>query len=144
MLYIWSCTQYVQWPESSKVSDEFSIGIYGESELYAEVKTQIGIRKVGTQPILVKQFETLDKVEQVHILYVAPEKSGDIPAIVNKFSGKGVLIISEKEGMAKKNGSTINFVFRDNRLKYEVNKSNAERFGLKVGLSLVTVGIEVN
>jgi hypothetical protein len=144
MLYIWSCTQAVQWPETSNNSAEFTIGVYGESELFSEISTAIGPRKVGTKPVLVKSFESLSKVDQVQILYVTPERSSDIPALVNKFAGKGVLIISEKEGMAKKGGSTINFIFKESKLKYEFNKSNAEKFGLKLGLQLATLGVEVN
>ena len=45
------------------------------------------------------------------------------------------LIITESEG-ACKSGAMINFVVRDDKLKFEIHKSNAAKFGLQISSKL--------
>jgi hypothetical protein len=55
---------------------------------------------------------------------------------------KSTLIVTDKAGMAKK-GAAINFIYADNKQKFELNKSNIEKYDLKVSQSLVKLSIEV-
>jgi hypothetical protein len=50
------------------------------------------------------------------------------------------LVITEKKG-ALNEGSAINFVIVDNKLKFELKVSNATKNGLKVSSNLETMAI---
>jgi hypothetical protein len=142
-VYIWSLTSNVEWPESSR-SGDFVIGIYGTTELSDDLIKSYSQRKAGNQQVVVKIYDNISKVDPCQILYVAPDKNGDVQTLATKFAGKPVLIIAEKEGMAKKGLATLNFVFRENALKFAINKENAEKHNLKIGLSLINIAVEAN
>lgn len=142
-IFIWSLTSNVEWPESAR-SGDFVIGVFGTTELSADLIKSFSSRKAGSQQVTVKTFDNISAVEPCQILYIAPDKSGDVQTLATKFSGKPVLIIAEKEGMAKKGLATLNFVFRENTLKFAINKENAEKHNLKIGLSLINLAVEGN
>jgi hypothetical protein len=52
------------------------------------------------------------------------------------------LIITEKQGLVEK-GAGINFVIKNNRQKFELNKKNVERYKLKVSSNLEALAFTV-
>ncbi len=63
--------------------------------------------------------------------------------VASKNKGKGNLIISETVGACKQ-GSSINFVVIDNKLKFEYNKNNAIKCGLKTNDDFKALAINVD
>ena len=56
---------------------------------------------------------------------------------------KGSLVVTEKNGLAKA-WSAINFVVMDNKQKFEYNKNNAVKAGLKTGDGLNSLAIVID
>jgi hypothetical protein len=54
---------------------------------------------------------------------------------------KACLIVGEKEG-SNAVGSTIEFVIKDNRLKFRVDENNAKEHNLMVSRALIDMSIE--
>ena len=52
------------------------------------------------------------------------------------------LIITEKEGLVEK-GAGINFIIKNNRQKFELNKKNVEKYKLKVSSNLEALAFTV-
>ena len=78
-----------------------------------------------------------------HIIHTG-NQNGLLAEAVKKIHGKSTLLITEAEGDAKK-GAAINFVAKDNKQAFELNKAIAEKCGLVVssGLkALAAVNIE--
>ena len=61
---------------------------------------------------------------------------------MEKNKNKSTLIITDKAGLASK-GAGINFIVQENKQKIELNRSNIERYKLKVASSLVELAIQV-
>jgi hypothetical protein len=75
-------------------------------------------------------------------LFVAEKNSDKIVDLVKKYKSKSTLIVSEKEGKLK-DGSMINFVWRESKLKLEISKTNAEKHKLTIGQSLTSIADKV-
>ena len=56
--------------------------------------------------------------------------------------GRSALIVTDKAGLATK-GSAINFIIVDNKQKIELNKSNIEKYKLKVASTLVEMALQI-
>jgi hypothetical protein len=141
-LFMYNFTKYIEWPAASRQGD-FIIAVLGNSAMTKELEIIAGKQKVGSQNILVKTYNTIDEINNCQILYVPTSKSSSIAQIVEKLSGKSVLIVTDKEGLASQ-GACINYVKDGDRIKYELNKKNIEKRGMVVNSSLVTLGILVN
>jgi hypothetical protein len=140
--YIMAFTKNIEWPGSYK-EGSFVIGVLGTSTLVEELNKMAATKKVGLQNIEIKTFNSASNVSKCHLLYVSPEMSTSLKDVLGKIKGQSTLVVTEKSGMTKQ-GAAINFVVQDNKLKFELNKSNAQKYNLAVGSSLLPFAILVD
>jgi hypothetical protein len=141
-VYIYNFTKYIQWP-TEKQKGDFVIGVVGKSSMIKELETMAQNRMVGAQKIVVKQIEGPSDAEGCHVLFIPANKSGMFTQFKTQLGGKPVLFVTEKNGLSKE-GSDINFVLVDGKLKYEMNKSSLDKAGLKVMPDLMKLALQVN
>jgi hypothetical protein len=142
-VFIYNFTRYIDWPADYKTGN-FTINMFGSNaSMLTELNAMAAAKTVGTQKIEIKNTTALEGITgKNHILYVTAENTTPIADIIKKLSGKATLLVMEKAGSAKQ-GAAINFVVVDNRQKFELNQSNAEKYNLKVSSSLVALAIPV-
>ncbi len=141
-LYMYNFTKYLEWP-ASKQSGDFIIGVYGSSPIIGELEIISQKSKIGNRNLVVKKIATPDEMEGCNIAYFPTDKSSKAAELYMKFSGSGVVLITDKPGMAKEI-SCINYIMKDGKQQFEINKSNIEKQGVKVNSVLMTLGIVVN
>ncbi len=140
-IYIYNFTKYIEWPESYKQGN-FIIGVIGTNvSLMNELNKMAASKTVGLQKLEIRNISAADKTAY-HILYVLSDNSNQLSDVIEKIKGHSTLIVTDKAGLAAK-GSAINFVIQENKQKIELNKSNIERYKLKVASSLVELAIQV-
>jgi len=140
-VYVYKFAQYVDWPKDFKTGD-FVIGVLGDDRLYTQMQTDYSNKMIGNQTVKIKKYATAADVEQCHILFISDKSSDKIPELVKKYKSKCTLIVTEKEGKLK-DGSIINFIMQEGKLKYEVSKTNATKHKLTVGQSLTGGAINI-
>lgn len=133
-VYVYKFAQFVDWPKSFKTGD-FIIGVFGDEKLYNEMQTSYANKMIGNQTIKIKKYDETSEIEKCHILFVAEKNSDKVSDLVKKYKSNSTLVVSEKEGKMK-DGAIFNFVWRDNKLKYEMSKTNATKHKLTVGQTL--------
>lgn len=126
--------RYIGWTDAAKQGD-FVIGVYRSSLVYDNLAAQSAGKKFGYQNIVIKEFRNTDEITDCQIIYAAGNFTRQYEDIVPKLNGKNTLIITEDEG-ATKNGSMINFVVREGKLRFELHEGNANKYGLKFSSSL--------
>ena len=134
-LFIYKFTQYIEWPAAN---GNFVIGIVGNSPILPELETLASARK----NITIKKLAPGSDMNGCHLIFISESSSASLNSISTKYHGKPVLVISETESGAKK-GAGINFVMREDKMKFELNKAAIERQGLKVSIDLVKLSIVV-
>lgn len=140
--YIYNFTKYINWPDKYKEGN-FVIGVLGTSTFYNDLTALLSTKTVGNQKFEIKSFTSAETVSGIcHILFVPTENSGMLPDILKKMKGKSTLIVTEKPGLAKQ-GAAINFIVENNKQKFELNKSNIEKYSLKVSSTLTSLAIAV-
>jgi len=66
-----------------------------------------------------------------------------VKTLKDQTGGKPVLIVGEREGLAKK-GAGLSFVtLEDDELKFDINKKEIEQHQLKISSSLISLGIVI-
>ena len=140
-VFIYNFTKYIEWPKNYQ-EGEFTIGIVGESPLYSELTKMTQTKKVANQSLQVKKFSSADEVSKCHILYLSKDKSAEISPLLKKLKNNSTLIVTEEAGLVDK-GAGINFIIKNNRQKFELNKGNVEKYKLKVSSSLEALAFTV-
>jgi len=127
---LYNFTRYFEWPDKKKV-DKFVIYVIGKNDgLITELTNLAAKKKVGSQDIEIKNSSTFDPSVNAHIIYFTPDIIKPVSDAAAKNKGKGTLIVAETAG-ACRSGASINFIILENKLKFEYNKSNAIKAGLK-------------
>jgi hypothetical protein len=141
-MYIYNFTRYVNWPAEFEATS-FVIGILGECEVVEELRAFTQGKKVGNKPITVVCFNNVSEITRCHILYVPHYRSEDINKILSKVSKSNSLIICETPGSINA-GAAISFIYTENKLKFELNSENANKYGLTVSSTLCNMAMSCN
>lgn len=140
-LFMYNFTKYLEWP-ASKQKGNFVIGVYGTSSIINELSIIAEKRKVGTQQIVVKKISEPSELPSCQIVYVPENRSGKIDEVFETCRGKGVVIISDRPGLAKSHAG-INYIKIDGKQNFEINRKHLETEGIKINSALLSLGVLV-
>jgi hypothetical protein len=132
-IYIYQFAKNVNWPDNH-FSGNFIIGVYGDQDLFNQLNKSYTDKLIGRQKIKVKFYNDLSKITDSHLFFVSEEKNGNINK-VRKILPPHTLLVSEGADLVS-TGSIINFIYVQSRLKFQVNKTKAEKNDLKIGQQL--------
>jgi hypothetical protein len=141
-LFLYNFTKYIEWPADMQGGD-FVIGVLGNSPIKKELDIIATKKQIGTQPIKVKVFNSISDIGSCHVLFIPSGKSSALQEVNKKVGGKGILVITDKPGLAKK-GAGINYVLKGGHQDFEINKSTISQQNLKVNSSLFALGTVVD
>lgn len=138
-----SFIRYVGWGENARKGD-FVIGVVRDKELVGHLKAQSAGKKFGFQEVVIKEFKSWEEATDCQVIYVSKNWNfnRNADAVITKV-GKDTLIITEMEG-ATEHGSMINFVVRDEKLKFELSKKNASYAGIQFSAKLEGMTAAIN
>lgn len=115
------------------------IGVLGADDVRAELEQIAAGRAVRRRPVVVQQVKEGDHTDHLHILFVGRGSTAQLRKLA---AMPGVLLVAESEG-ALEHGAIINFVVRDDRVRFEVAPEEAERRGLRIGARMLAVALHV-
>jgi hypothetical protein len=139
-LFVYNFIKYIEWPEAKSQGD-FVLGILGDGPIVQELERLAATKKAKGRTIVIKKFSSPDKVTDCQLLYVTSSKSGAIKQLNELNRNKPILIVGEREGLARK-GAALSFVtLEDDVLKFDINKSEIEQHNLKIPGTLILLGL---
>jgi len=138
-VFIYNFTKYIEWPKTYR-EGPFIIGVLEDASLYTELSKMAKTKRVSNQSIKIVKFNSIEDLQLCHILYVSKSKSKEISGVLKKMKSNCTLIVTEENGLIDK-GAGINFVVKDNRLKFELNTKNIKKNRLKVSSNLEVLAI---
>ena len=133
-MFIFNFSRLIEWPATYKTGP-FIIGILGTSTVADELELYTKGKKVGAQDIQVIRYKTVQEINACHILFVPFSRSKQLTELAATLQGKSTLVITEKNG-ALNEGSAINFIVLEDKLKFELKAENASKRGIKVSSKL--------
>ncbi|HXC03107.1 MAG TPA: YfiR family protein [Bacteroidia bacterium] len=141
-LFVYNFIKYIEWPEN-KSNGDFVVGVLGDSPIIKDLEKLAATKKAKGKNIVIKKFATPEQVTECQLLYVATSKSGSIKAMKDFSKNKAMLIVGEREGLAKK-GAALSFVtLEDDVLKFDINKAEIEQHNLKIPGALIQLGMVI-
>jgi hypothetical protein len=135
-MFIFNFCRLIEWPVSYRTGT-FKIAVLGTSAVADELEAYTQGKKIGSQEIQIFRFKSPEEINSCHILFVPFARSKQLTEISSacNSAGKSILIITEKNG-ALNEGSAINFIIQEDKLKFELKGENASKYGIKVSSKL--------
>lgn len=136
--YIYNFTKFIEWPQELMKQDDFIIAVDGSKEMIAALKTIAETKKIKNKKVVIKDVDNI-KDNDCHIIFASK--------IIGKTEFKDItrsskyaqsLIISEHDGFCEY-GAVINFIQRNNKIRFEINITEANARDLKTSSQLIKV-----
>jgi hypothetical protein len=142
--FMFKFASYVEWPEAvlPQPGTPLSVAVVGDDELANELTQIAAGRAVDGRSIAVKKTRDIAAIADAHMLYVARAETARIPQIAKIARGRPLLIVTDSPG-ALSQGSIINFMLVQQRVKFEISLEEAERHSLKLSSRLLSVAHNV-
>lgn len=142
--YLYNFSRFVQWPAdaaSTKV-DSFSICVFGEDPFGPVLDTILSGESIGGKAVVAKGVTKLQDASDCRVLYISASEESRLKEILGSVDRAGVLTVSDIPQFSLR-GGMIQFVFVGNRVRFEVNLSNAQAAGLTLSSDLLKVAVAV-
>lgn len=143
--YVFKFSAYVEWPVAV-LADETTplvIGVMGAEGMVAELSKLSVDHRVNNRLVRIKGLKPEDSINGIHVLVVGAQENDRLKYWLDGVRTQPVLTVSESTH-ALEDGSIINFVTVDDRIRFEVSVMNADRNGLKISSRLLGVALRVD
>jgi hypothetical protein len=142
--FLYKFLSYVEWwPGTFKEAGApVVIGVIGAKDVADSLRALTEGRAVGDRPVEVRELQSTDSLNNVHLLFVGHAASSRIPALATVAQQRGTLLVTDSEG-ALDDGSMINLLVRQSRVRFEVSLDAAEKGGLKLSSRLLGIALAV-
>lgn len=140
--YLYKFLGYIEWPATAFTAADApqTIGVMGSDEVLAELQRLVAGRTVNGHPLVATRIAPGDPVERLHVLYVG--RGARVGTAMRSVAGRPILTVSDApSGLA--DGSVLNFLLVEGRVRFEASLSAAERTGLKLSARLLAVAERV-
>lgn len=137
-VFIYNFTKYIEW-EVRNEENNFVIGVMGPSPVIGPLTEIAKTNTVNNKKIIIRSFSKPEEMGECQILFIPRRTPFTLSSILDR-CGKGVLTVSEEEGLSKK-GVAFNFVVINDKLKFEANLKALYLAGLKASSQLLKLAI---
>ncbi len=142
-VYLYNFLHFVTWPKDPKLPSNgkpMIIGIIGNSpvkESLEELRDTVSGTKKTT--ITLKQFENFSPETDFsgcHILFVSDSEKNSFSDIIAKLANKPILTVGNSKTFLRKGGMVLLTEYKG-KIRYQINRKNAEKAGLRINSQLL-------
>jgi len=133
--FIYNFTRFIEW-DTLNNRGEFIIGVINSSPITVALEDLARTKTVNNKKIIIRHFYTAEEISECNILFISENSKISLREILDKTKSKNTLTISEQEGYAKQ-GTAINFIIVNSKLKFEANTKAINSAGLTASSQLL-------
>jgi len=137
--FLYRFTEFVNWPDSaySRPDSPFIIVIVGADALADEVRQITVGRTVGGRGVDVRRANEGDPIPAAQMVFFAEADRARQAASIRAAPRNALVVTETDSGLAQ--GSVINFVIVEGRVRFEISLEAAEKRGLRMSSRLLAV-----
>jgi hypothetical protein len=136
--FLFNFAKFVDWPAEAFADADapITIGIFGEDPFGATLEQIVAGQNVRGRPLALVHYRRVRDIGNCQILFVSATEERAAPQVLDKVRDASVLTVSEVDNFAR-DGGIVNFVLRENRVRFEINVDAAERARLRISSKLL-------
>lgn len=135
--FLYNFAKFVQWP-AERQTGALVIGIVGDDFFWQLVGQIVRGKTVHGREIVVRRLEHGDDLTSCHIVFIGGGEARRTPDLLQRLQGAPVLTVGETVHFIREGGIARFFVER-NRVRFQINPTNAEPTGLKISSQLLSL-----
>lgn len=140
--FLFNFAKFVEWPPAAfaNANSPIVIGILGKNPFHDELARMVTNKTVDNRHLLVQEFHSPKEATNCQILFISTSEKERLPEILKDLKGASVLTVGEMDHFTE-NGGMINFVLRENRIRFQIDNDEAAKEGLKISSKLLGLAL---
>jgi hypothetical protein len=142
--YVYNFGKFVKWPADAAAnrSGGFTICVLGDDPFGTVLQSTLAGESLGGKPVTVKRVPTPQDAASCHILFLSSVQETKLKDVFAALGQAPVLTVSDIPEFSQR-GGMIQFVLQGDRVRFEINRANAESDGLILTSDLLKVAVVV-
>lgn len=143
--YIYHFAQFVDWPATAfaQTNSPLIIGVLGENPFGNDLQHTVQGKVLGGHPLSVQAYDSISDITNTcHILFISSSEKKRLTQIIAGLNGTSTLTIGESDRFIE-SGGIIKFVMDGPRIRFDINRTAAEKSGLKISFKLLNLASQV-
>jgi hypothetical protein len=143
--YLLNFLEFIEFPANAFKTpvSPVVITILGKDPFGKIIDEIVSGEKIRNHPIVVKRIQTLNNLDNCHVLFISSSEKDNIYSILRKTKDSPVLTISDVEGFGKL-GLGINFYLESSKIRFEINLTPLLESDIKVSSKLLRLAKVIN
>lgn len=135
--------RFIIWPDRSFPPErpEFTFRVFGDNP-FGMALDGVETKKIGGRDSRVVFIDSIDHIEQCHLLYVSRSETLNLRRLMPAFSRGAVVTVSDIPGFADMKGA-IEFVQKQERLTFIINNTILKQQGIRANSSLLDLAASI-
>lgn len=125
----------IKWQD---VGSEFTIGVYGSTQAFNEVKANLGSKNLNGIRFNIQSLSNAEDAKKCQLVFLPKSNRTKAATFLSQIDGLNILIVTEEDMIAE--GASISFEMKNSKLNFIINKQKTDESGLKVSSSLMSMG----
>jgi hypothetical protein len=140
--YLSKFAPFVAWPPAafSSASSAFQLCILGQDPFGGSLDQAVSGQRIDGRPVTVRRLAHVDATSGCHILYLGASRGQTADEAVRAVRGSPILTVGD-QGRAR--GAIIQFVVKDNRVRFEIDAEAAAANHVTISSKLLSLATSV-
>jgi hypothetical protein len=140
--FLYRFAGFVEWPPEALSGQNFTIAVLGADSVAQDLQRILPNHALKDRPAQVRRIRGLEELRDAQILFVGPRFNDELKTLIAHVANRPVLVVTASDrGLDE--GSCVNFLLVDRRVRFEVSLTTADRVGLRVSSELLSVAVRV-
>ena len=141
--YLYKFGAYVEWPGTAFTAPTtaLTLCVVGDDPFGPTLDEAVNGQRVGGRPVVVRRLKALAHGAGCHIAYVGIAEPQRAQQTLELARGDNVLTVTDAKGGSVP--GVIQFVIKDNRVRFDIDADAAAQSGLTVSSKLLSLALNV-
>ncbi len=142
--YLYKFGFFVEWPSAAFAAADSPINlcVVGKDPFGPMLDEAVKGQKIGERPLEVRRLDAISPTSGCHIAYVPSSADSHLTQVLATLRGSNVLTVTDIENDGGQVG-IINFVLKDNRVRFNIDDAAAASVGLSISSRLLNLALDV-
>ena len=141
--FLYRFAGFIAWPAVDTGNSRFVIATWGADNVADELQRSLPMLSIANHPVELRRVHTLRGLAQAQVVFFGPGHRADLRRASAAMAGSPVLLVSDDE-YGLEDGSAINLVAIERRIRFEISLTALQRNGLKASSELLAHAVRVH
>lgn len=137
-VFLYSLGHFVTWPSGSMNNGYFLICVLGKDPFQGSLELATSGKQLQGQPVKLRYLKRVEEGLDCQTIFISQSEEPFLPNILPTLERYPILTVSDMTYFLSE-GGMVRFVIQEDRVRLQINKTNAKKVGLSISSRLLAV-----